>query len=146
MKNCKQCGEVKPLDDFNKTKANKDGHHSYCRVCHNATSRHWREDNKERANATIKRWKQEHPEVVSASKARYAAKNPLKKRAQSAVNHAIRDGKLLKPTECSECNATGTIQAHHCDYSKPLEVMWLCQICHIDWHKEHGTDLNGEAA
>jgi hypothetical protein len=161
MKTCKQCGEVKPLDEFHKSKSTRDGYRGDCKACHNATSRQWRaahpermaalnkqwkQDHPEEVAANNKQWRQEHPEAVSAYTKEYQAKNPLKKRAQNIINRAIRDGKLTKPTTCSECNATGTIQGHHCDYTKPLEVMWLCQTCHIAWHKEHGTDLNGEAA
>jgi hypothetical protein len=32
--------------------------------------------------------------------------------------------------------------AHHEDYDKPLEVVWLCQPCHKQRHKEI---LNGQA-
>ena len=35
------------------------------------------------------------------------------------------------------CRWKNRIQAHHCDYNKPLEVMWLCQKCHHEWHKNN---------
>ena len=54
------------------------------------------------------------------------------------------DGKIERKYACEKCEAnvvfadgrTG-IQAHHCDYNKPLEVMWLCQKCHHEWHKNN---------
>ena len=51
-------------------------------------------------------------------------KNPEKYKAQNAVNNAIRDRKLTKGT-CEECGSE-EVEAHHDDYSKPLEVRWLC--------------------
>src|SRR5262245_4938430 len=52
---------------------------------------------------------------------------PEKYRAQTAVSNAIRDNKLKKGTCCEieGCNRL-PIAAHHDDYSKPLEVRWLC--------------------
>lgn len=70
----------------------------------------------------------------------------MKIKAQSAVNDAIRDGKLTRPDNCSECGIEARIHGHHDDYTKPLDVRWLCHNCHIAWHQEHGYDLNGEAA
>jgi hypothetical protein len=32
---CPDCGEVKPLDDFPKTRATTSGYYSYCKPCHN---------------------------------------------------------------------------------------------------------------
>ncbi len=62
--------------------------------------------------------------------------------AQNKVERAIKSGSLVRPQACSKCKQTkifkdgrSGIQAHHCDYNKPLEVMWLCQKCHHLWHK-----------
>lgn len=73
-------------------------------------------------------------DVLIAANRRWIAKNPEKRRAQVAVSNAIRDGHLVKPAACSICRTipdTGRkLQAHHVDYSKPLEVEWLCTDCH----------------
>jgi hypothetical protein len=62
--------------------------------------------------------------------------------AQNLVEVAVRNGILVRPTSCESCGDSGSmadgrskIQAHHCDYNKPLEVLWLCQRCHHEWHK-----------
>lgn len=36
MKWCKVCNQYKPIDEFHRNKANKDGHEFDCKVCHNA--------------------------------------------------------------------------------------------------------------
>jgi ribosomal protein S27AE len=36
---------------------------------------------------------------------------------------------------CIRCGEAKSV-AHHEDYDKPLEVMWLCQPCHKQRHKE----------
>lgn len=64
--------------------------------------------------------------------------------AHNAVEYAVRKGILVRPDSCQECGLGGTfkdgrtnIQAHHPDYNKPLEVQWLCQPCHHNWHKKN---------
>jgi site-specific DNA-cytosine methylase len=64
--------------------------------------------------------------------------------AQNVVEYALQQGVLTRPEKCEECGSDGkfkdgrtSIQAHHCDYNKPLEVMWLCQKCHHVWHKNN---------
>ena len=46
---------------------------------------------------------------------------------RSTLNHAIRDG-LLTRKDCEVCGRKG--QAHHDDYSRPLDVRWLCFYHH----------------
>ena len=58
---------------------------------------------------------------------------PEKIKAHSGVSNALRDGILSKkPCPCGEIEVEG----HHEDYSKPLEVDWLCTKCHIKAHRK----------
>ena len=70
--------------------------------------------------------------------------------AQNLAEKAIQRGVLVNPQVCEECGASyrfkdgrTAIQAHHDDYNKPLDVRWLCQKCHHDWHK-HNTAIAKE--
>jgi len=65
-------------------------------------------------------------------------------KAQNILEKAIEKGLVERKHKCEKCGDTGTfedgrtaIQAHHRDYNKPLDVMWLCQKCHHEWHKKH---------
>ena len=61
-------------------------------------------------------------------------------RAGAAVQTAKRKG-ILIPQPCEVCGTTNRIQAHHENYSKPLEVRWLCSLHHRRRHKEIGAPL-----
>ena len=48
----------------------------------------------------------------------------------------LRAGNVTRPAACEECGATGRkIEAAHRDYSRPLDVRWLCRPCHVRWDK-----------
>lgn len=85
------------------------------------------------------RWRKDCKEEYNAFQRYYRKKNSIKTKAVQKVNDAIRYGKLIRPTQCSLCLSPTDIQAHHHDYSKPLEVIWLCRTCHC---KEHGKLLD----
>jgi len=55
--------------------------------------------------------------------------NPERIKAQRVVFGAIRNG-TLKKKSCEICGLPKT-EAHHNDYSKPLEVLWLCRSHHL---------------
>ena len=68
---------------------------------------------------------------------KYYKENKFKKICQSILNCNIKLGKITKPKICSNCKLTGIIHAHHKDYSKPLDVIWLCAKCHSNLHKNN---------
>ena len=54
-----------------------------------------------------------------------------KRKAWTSVRLAVLRGELAKPEKCSVCKGTEPrIEAHHEDYDKPLQVIWLCSPCH----------------
>lgn len=68
----------------------------------------------------------------------YREKDPeqtrLRNQAASAVWYALSVGTLQKQP-CEVCDNPDTI-AHHDDYSKPLEVRWLCRRHHALLHNQ----------
>lgn len=61
----------------------------------------------------------------------YQLRFPDRHKARRAVAAAIKRGALVRPAICSKCGGKETfIEAHHNDYSKPLDVEWLCRKCH----------------
>lgn len=64
---------------------------------------------------------------------RWSKENPEARRAHKEVARAIKIG-VLKKQNCENCGSTENIHAHHGDYSKPLDVDWLCNSCHQKHH------------
>ena len=59
---------------------------------------------------------------------------PIQHEAHQAVQSAIRQKVLIK-CPCVVCGSAKSM-AHHDDYDKPLDVIWLCQIHHKERHKQ----------
>ena len=51
----------------------------------------------------------------------------------------IRSGKLIRQP-CEVCGTNEKVEAHHDDYTKPLEVRWLCKKHHAEHHKQEKVD------
>lgn len=75
----------------------------------------WRSKNKEKFNKTIRKWQ---------------INNREKTNAHAKVHRAIANGRLVRSMNCEECGKKCKTEGHHEDYSKPLDVIWLCKICH----------------
>lgn len=64
-------------------------------------------------------------------------RNREKVRAHWKVREAVLTGKLIRPIHCEACGrGVDRIEAAHHDYDKPLDVRWLCPMCHHGWDAE----------
>lgn len=133
-KRCSACKELKSLDDFGQNRSTKDGKNHRCRPC----ARKLRgSDPVGHAEANY-RYRQRYPERAREKARRYRERNRDKIRARDRLNYAVKSGAMIRPDACEDCGVTDRpIEAHHRDYSKPLEVRWLCDRCHL---VEHGKE------
>jgi len=71
------------------------------------------------------------PYLFDCSAVVFARMEVVRLRARRMVADAIRLGKIRRPDQCQRRRGTqGRIESHHADYSKPLDVEWLCVRCH----------------
>jgi hypothetical protein len=77
----------------------------------------------------------EREEKARTSMKRWRTNNPVKVTAHQIVSSAIRRGSLI-PCPCERCGCVVNVHAHHEDYTNPLDVIWLCSLCHGARHRE----------
>jgi hypothetical protein len=135
---CKTCGDEKPDEDFytnDKT----------CKPCRCAKNRANREAKIDQYQAYDKA-RNMRPDRVAAraeyiatdegkaarrrASATYYFRHKDRRSATVTLNNAVRDGRVTKQP-CFMCGCE-EVEAHHPDYSRPLDVVWLC----IPHHKE----------
>jgi Rad3-related DNA helicase len=145
QKQCFKCLEVKPLSCFYKHKQMADGHVNKCKECNKKdVSANYRANIEHYKEYEIKRNKSPKRKIKFTEACKeFRKNNPIKYAAHNMVGNAIRDKKLIRPDNCSECGIECVPHGRHCDYAKPLDVIWFCPQCHNDWHKEN-TPLNGD--
>lgn len=92
-----------------------------------ARNRRYRLANLERLRAWHREWSKSQPKRPR----RPQKYHPVKSRARWHVWLALKEGRLVRqPCRCGQPKA----EAHHADYRKPLDVVWLCLKCHRDEH------------
>jgi hypothetical protein len=158
MKQCYACKETKPLDSFYRLKRMTDGHVGKCKECTKYQVRknraakidYYREWDRKRSHnperIALRNPKLNliglycvipigHParQEVKSSNDLYIKRNPKKYRAHTTFHSATLTGKLIRQP-CEVCGST-TVHGHHDDYSKPLDVRWLCPKHHSERHK-----------
>jgi hypothetical protein len=136
MKECFKCKTVKPLSEFYKHPRMADGHVNKCKECNKNDVTSNRNKNIEKVRA-YDRARSKEPERIKAQTEiirAWRAEDSRRVLAHSSVARAIRRGELIRQP-CCRCRAEKTV-AHHEDYDKPFEVVWLCQPCHKQRHKE----------
>ncbi len=89
-----------------------------------------RERHKEQRREYNKKWAKTH--VTPEYRKKHRGKpNIFRKAIRRKIGYLIEKGKIERPEYCSVCNSKeNKIEAHHEDYSKPLEIIFLCKSCH----------------
>lgn len=97
MKNCKKCGEDKPLTSFSRDKSKSDGLQSYCKSCINGYNRDYYQknridiliyqasyaaDNPEVGRRSAEVWRNKHPELYIKRIEAWRKDNPEMVRGQ----------------------------------------------------------------
>lgn len=148
---CVCCQTEKDESEFYK------GNKSHCKVCIRERTRlnrknkleYYREydrnrpNKKERAKKVSEyknRLRNENPEkfdsIFHKARQNYRKNHHDKYLAHEKLQYALDTGKIVRPSECSVCGVKCTPQGHHYDYTKPLDVIWLCTKCHSKVHVE----------
>jgi len=89
----------------------------------------------------MRKYRQEHPEKAKEwSDRSNEGRTPIERAAHDAVKNALKNGTMqAQPCEiCGDLNS----ETHHDDYTKPLDVRWLCKIDHKVWHRDHDLTQN----
>jgi len=132
MKVCFKCNVEKPLDGFYRHSGMRDGHLNKCKDCTKRDVRLYRRSSPAVREYDRNRAKLPHrrAQIAKASK-RWKEANPEGYRAHYTLTNAVRDGKIERQP-CEICGEEA--HAHHPDYSKPLDVVWLCPTHHARLH------------
>jgi len=154
---CKICGIDKETKDFYKHKNMTSGFLSKCKECCKKAVKENVLKNEEKYKDYHKKYrllpssiearlqyekKKEYKEVQKKSKEKWIINNQIKRAAHNIVQINLRNGKLIKPLSCENCNLNKKLHAHHDNYAFPLSVRWLCPKCHKKWHDENES-ING---
>ena len=103
----------------------RDGFKDYCNDCRRAQDKLWRDKNPEKLKEMRKR---------ANDKQKSKPDTWLKVAARRMTRTAIQKGMLVRQS-CEICGIIENIDAHHDDYTKPLDVKWLCRKHHNEHHK-----------
>jgi hypothetical protein len=138
-KTCNSCGILKQPEEYYINPYSGDGRRSNCipcakqwyydfywknhdRLC--AKTENWRRLNLDKRAASLRKMVVRDPKYFVRAVEGWRCRYPLKAAAHQAVRYAVKGGHLQREP-CAVCGAV-KVQAHHRDYSKPLEVEWLC--------------------
>lgn len=151
VKACTTCKKRKPSNGFYKNPTAKDKLHYSCKECMKAyaRSRDWRyappplslTKNCKGCGKEfkipireIRRGKGRYCSLPCSSKSAHVYSPPgtkeMKHETQREARRAVKDGRLSRPDSCESCGKSCVPQGHHDDYTKPLNVRWLCSQCH----------------
>lgn len=137
-KTCTICKKLRPLELFSKHPMGKNGLDPQCKKCRSLHYKEYakKERSKSKSRARTKKYREAHKDIL---KARHkAVRNTLKGKARRMIESRLRKNTIQRQL-CIVCKKLHQkevkAQAHHSDYHKPLDIMWLCVQHHSAWHR-----------
>lgn len=155
---CRHCKKEKQISEFYKGSPRQCK--NCIKAKYKGYKKEYYEKNKKRILKVQKEWHKKNPDKVKIYREKHAEKraeyyrnwyktngrkrtkdvkeyyslwrkrNLIAYRAQCLVTQAVKWGFLKKPKHCESCTRERKVISHHKDYSKPMEVTWLCYSCH----------------
>ncbi len=152
LKRCSRCRNSRPRTQFSKDASRRDGLDHKCKLCR----KNHRGDNREHYSSYRSSYYRQHREHVASYYRAYVRRpehserqgayskralqcHPDRHAARSTARAAIRKG-VLTPQPCEACGEP-KVEAHHDDYSRPLDVRWLCFEHHLAVHGKRPVKL-----
>ena len=135
---CSRCSRVLPPESFYKDKRSPNGLKAQCKECHTEGSIRTRDKENHRVKRRESARKRflEDPEAFREKWRKRPRKVGPKVDARQIVHLALRIGAISRPQLCEACGERKRLTAHHDDYQKPLDVRWLCYLCHAQEHRK----------
>lgn len=135
---CPTCGMNKPGEDYYADKRSPNGLKSQCKKCHTESAIRTRDKELHRANRrkSAARTREKNPDKYRARERNAPRRTGAKVDARRKLNLEVRKGTIVKPVICEDCGQCMRLTAHHEDYKRPLDVHWLCYLCHARRHRK----------
>lgn len=123
MKACISCNMTKALDKFYIHRGMSDGRLNSCIECRKKYQRQKGKEYRRSELGRVTSIRQNERQTSLGHRAIYRR-----------VARAVRSGRIEKKC-CFICGNLNSV-AHHEDYSKPLDVVWLCRPHHAERHRQ----------
>ena len=146
VKRCTRCKIVKPISGFNFDRYSKTGMTSWCKSC--AVDKNRERIGTEDGYKKLREYRKSDAGRASALKAnkKFVKSEKFKEwwrenkqkysvqiRARNAARENIKSNGIIRD-KCEVCGSTKSLEAHHGDYNRPLDVTILCKKHHEELH------------
>lgn len=133
LKRCGKCREYLSLDLFTFDKKTKDNLTCWCKECCSRSRKKYYYANRKKVIDRTSEYRKNNPEISIKSFHNYKEKHPERIIAHNEIRRVMKAGELVRGS-CEVCGQSNA-EAHHDDYSQPLEVRWLCKTHHKIIHR-----------
>lgn len=165
IKKCNTCKQDKSIKDFYRQPNGLLGRTGSCKACRKVYQKQYCDDEEIKVKRKIARkthkceapeekrkryekfkennpdyWKDyysQNREIRLEANKRFWKNNPDRYESYKAYKRGLGNGTIVRAQACMMCGLKCKTIGHHHDYSKPLEVIWVCHECHMSIHKKH---------